>query len=312
MFSKDIDDFRKEIDTKEKEAEKKLDEILSKNKMEFCSRCGKKINSRMEWGGKCMEKGCKNLLCNTCFSDTEQRYCNDHRGKHLPEKASTPDQQIFRDEKIKSLTLNYMNSIEERFRKLTVDWVPSEYFKNSFAKVKKSKYGDFMLVIYKKFFIFKSKKIQIMVYPLDYMASMQSDLNSLLQKVDKKVHNIAVFVSDFKSVSKDIASFFEGFSNRRFSLYLVNFENKSMYFNKNDQTTRNYATWFDIDKYPLKFRELLKKFSEKTSGRNVISAKRYSEEFGITKEEAMKYLKKVGFLTHIDETDSFLFKEEKK
>ena len=34
MFNEDIDDFRKEIETKGKEAEKKLDEILSKKKME--------------------------------------------------------------------------------------------------------------------------------------------------------------------------------------------------------------------------------------------------------------------------------------
>ncbi len=316
-YKKEIEDFRKEIDQKGQEAEKKLDEILSEEGMEFCSRCGRKINSRMDWGGRCMEKGCNNLICKDCWADPSMRYCLDHRKRYRPEhpkekKKISPDKQIFRDEKVKSLTLNYMDSMEERFRKNSIDWVPFDYFKNPVAKVKKSKYGEFMLVVYSKFLIFKRKKIQIMIYPLDYMASMQSDLNRILEKIDRKVHNIGVFVSDSNSITKDITGFFGTFSNKCFSLYLVDSEGKKLYFNREDPVTRNYASWFDVGKYPLRIRGLLKSFSEKTSGRNVITAKRASKEFGISEEEAMKFLGKMDFLTPIDETDSFLFKEEEK
>jgi hypothetical protein len=69
-----------DADEMEKEAKAKLDEILSKGKMEFCERCGRKIGSRIDWAGKCLWDGCDKLMCRECWDVKKLRYCKNHSG----------------------------------------------------------------------------------------------------------------------------------------------------------------------------------------------------------------------------------------
>lgn len=67
--------LEEDVHKKELEAEERVDYILSKKKVGFCSRCGKRIDSREEWGGNCLHKGCEKLICHECWASGEKRFC---------------------------------------------------------------------------------------------------------------------------------------------------------------------------------------------------------------------------------------------
>ena len=75
----EIDESRHELEAdiaqREREAKERLDEILSEKKMEFCSRCNRKISSRTDWAGRCMWTGCENLICRDCWDVHKYKYC---------------------------------------------------------------------------------------------------------------------------------------------------------------------------------------------------------------------------------------------
>ena len=70
--------LKEDVHSKELEAEEKVDDILSKKNVGFCSRCGKRIDSREEWGGNCLHKDCRNLICHECWASGEKRFCMLH------------------------------------------------------------------------------------------------------------------------------------------------------------------------------------------------------------------------------------------
>ncbi|UCC91890.1 MAG: hypothetical protein JSV39_01305 [Candidatus Aenigmatarchaeota archaeon] len=70
--------LEEDIHGKELEAEERIDYILSRKKEVFCSRCGKRIDSREEWGGNCLHKGCQKLICHECWASGEKRFCMIH------------------------------------------------------------------------------------------------------------------------------------------------------------------------------------------------------------------------------------------
>ncbi|NOX71838.1 MAG: hypothetical protein GXO64_04035, partial [Candidatus Micrarchaeota archaeon] len=83
-------DLEKIIKENLDDAKENLDNILSEKKMEFCSRCGKKIGSRLEWGGKCIEDGCTNLICEECWN-AGKRKCRIHAENKKKEKNAEDD-----------------------------------------------------------------------------------------------------------------------------------------------------------------------------------------------------------------------------
>jgi hypothetical protein len=273
--------------------------------MEFCSRCGKKIESIKEYAGRCMVEGCASLLCDTCWSEETTRYCSKHRSSAKKEEPA----ETLEDEKAKNFTLNCMEMVEERLKQNPIDWTPHEYIRGARAKVNKKKYGEFTVVIFRKGLVFSRKKIKIMVMPLDYLSGMEMDLNQMMEKLDRKVHNIAIFASSHGQVTDSVRNFFGKFSNRSFSIYLLDFEKGELHCNMEDMITRNYSPWFDPKQKPKQFPDMLAGFAENMSGRSVISTKKFAEEFGITVEESERFLKKCRFLSEIERTDSFLFKK---
>jgi hypothetical protein len=70
--------LEEDVHGKELEAEESIDKILSKGKAAFCSRCGKRIDSREEWGGNCLHRGCEKLICHECWVSREKRFCVFH------------------------------------------------------------------------------------------------------------------------------------------------------------------------------------------------------------------------------------------
>jgi hypothetical protein len=308
--------LEEDVVKKEIEAEEKLDEILSKGKMEFCSRCGRKIDSRLDWGGKCLHEGCENLICKDCWILEEKRFCRKHMDEYTKKeekpKEERPKEEIekIEENKIKSLTLNYMSMIEERFKKNCIDFTREGFLPKTKFKIKEREYGRFRIVIYKKGWIFKRAKIQIFVKPLELPETLENDVNIMLEDTKKRIHTIVVFVSSSYPIKEGMTKLVEGFSNKRFSLFLEDFESGKLYFNPNDKMTKHYASWFDPNQTPKNFRTLLENMSEKISGRYVISIKTFSKEFEIPEKEGKKILKRCKFLSFIKDTDSFLFREK--
>lgn len=50
-----------------------------------CSRCGLLVWSKSSLAGKCLEDGCSNMLCWSCWNLEERRFCRNH-AKEGPEK----------------------------------------------------------------------------------------------------------------------------------------------------------------------------------------------------------------------------------
>ncbi len=70
------------VDKAKEDAKERLDETLSKDKMEFCARCDRKVDSRMEWGGKCIKDGCTELICIDCWENGKKK-CKVHAGENF-------------------------------------------------------------------------------------------------------------------------------------------------------------------------------------------------------------------------------------
>ncbi len=301
--------LEEEIMKREKDAGERLDRLLPENRMEFCSRCGRRIRSTEDYAGKCSFEGCDHLICNDCWQDPANRYCREHADK-APKKPEEVPEDLTK-EKIKNLTLNYQTLIEERFKDQLIDWTSRDFFPEARSKIEKREYGEFTLVVYtKRLVFFKKKRIELRVFPLDYLSSLEMDVNEMMDRLNSRIRNIAVFVSDGGSLSDHIIDFFGKFSNNFLSMYLLDFENKGIYFNTEDMMTRNYSCWVDPNQKPKGFVKILKGFSEEMSGRSVISAKSFSKEFGTTEEEAKKFLDRCKFLSNVRDTDSYIFKKK--
>lgn len=301
--------LEEEIKKREKDAGERLDQLLPENRMEFCSRCGRRIKSIEDYAGKCSVEGCDRLICNDCWQDPASRYCREHADK-APKKPEEVPEDLTK-EKIKNLTLNYQTLIEERFEEKPIDWTSRDFFPGARSEIRKREYGEFALVVYtKRLVFFKKKRIELRIFPLDYLSSLEMDVNEMMDRMNSGIQNIAVFVSDSGSLSDHIIDFFGKFSNNFLSMYLLDFENKGIYFNTEDKKTRNYSFWVDPNRKPKGFVDLLKSFSEEMSGRMVISAKSFSKGFGITEEEANKFLDGCKFLSNVRDTDSYIFKKD--
>jgi hypothetical protein len=300
--------LEEDIHKKELEAEERLDELLSKGKMEFCSRCGKKIDSRMDWGGKCLHDGCDELICHGCWASEERRFCRKHLKEYVKkDREEAKEKPEVKESRMKRLTLSYMDFIKDRFDKFSsLDWTPGEFIKKSVFRVKDRSYGKFRVVVYRKGWISRKPKIELLVRPLE--EDVDEMINEFLER-EKKTHMIIVLTADTPSIDMKTRKFIEKFSDRRISLFLEDLEMNRLYFNPSEKVSEKYSSWVDPNKVPMNFRELLKNISESMSGRKVVSGKKFSEEFGLDRGTGMNILSECGFLEHIKGTDSFILRE---
>jgi hypothetical protein len=203
--------LKEDIVEKEIEAETKINEILSKKKMEFCTRCGSKVESSDDWGGKCLYDDCNNLICKKCWIIDEKRFCKKHaemvleesgkkkmffkEEKHeevkpVEEKPAEIKTQIYKEDrvnKIKNLTEKYTEFMKERVHKFGVpDWIPFEFIKKVKFSVKTKEYGKLDVIVYKKGWIFKKAKLQILIRPL-ILTNMNELMPEILEKNQEKV-----------------------------------------------------------------------------------------------------------------------------
>lgn len=301
--------LEEDVHKKELEAEERLNEILSKKKMEFCSRCGKKIDSRLDWGGKCLHEGCDNLICRDCWVSEERRFCREHikdyvKKEEASKEGEAPETKMSR---MKRLTLSYTDFLKDRFEKFEgMDWTPEGFIGKVKFKVKNKDYGKFRIVVYRKGWIRKKPEIELLVRPLE--EDVEVMINEFLER-ENRLHLILVLTADTSSIDMKTKKFVENFSDKKISLFLEDVEMNRIYFNQKEKMTEKYSSWLDPSKVPMKFKDILKNIGESISGRKIVSAEEFSKEFGVEKESALGILNECGFLERIKGTDSFIIRE---
>ena len=295
--------LEEEAERKEGEADARLDELLSKKKLEFCPGCGSKIRSRSEWGGRCLHDGCAEVICSGCWVDEAKRFCREHRNDYTKK-----DGEETSEESLRSLTLNYMNFLGSRMRKSAPDWTHIGYIRKTKAKTVRKKYGEFEIVVYEKGFLRKKPRIRILVRPLT--AAYEGEVNGMLEGLKSgRIHTILVLVGGSSPAQQKAAAFAEAFSNKGASLFVMDMENGGFHFNPREKFSEKYSCWLDPAKAPVRFADLLKGFSESVSGRKVVSVRSFSEGMGIGSDEAAKILRECGLLEEAKGADSFIIKE---
>jgi len=292
--------LREEIKAKEREADERLDTLLSPKKMEFCPQCGRKINSRSEWGGRCLHEGCEAMVCIECWASEEKRFCGKHSGDFVRREEPTEDE-------VKSLTLNYMEFIEQRMKKHGLDWTPEGFIRKSKTGTRKKKYRDFEMVVYEKHLFSKRPRLGIIVKPVS--PSAEADANEIIENVGEGMHAVIVFVGSAGSITTRLRKFAEEFSNKKVSLFMADMEGGNVHFNRREKITEKYSYWFDPTKTPLKFADILKTFSESVAGRRIVSVKDFAGGMGLGKDEAASILRKSGLLEEVKGADSYILKE---
>jgi len=326
-------DLESDIDKMDKEARERLDELLSEKNMEFCSRCSAKVSSRGEWAGKCWHEGCGNLLCRKCWSVNHFRYCRDHcqkafaRGgknqEELPDKeGGTGDfkaglRKLLEESgegRIQRLTYyasEYARWLEKRIDKEgPPDWTPREFIANPVTGIKKED-GEFVVRIMVRKWLRKKTKLGVVVFPLDPGQSGDFNyLNAHMQKRVRKEKCYMIFVLVGDGVTLDVVNFVNRFSDKGFSLFLVEPVKGNLYFNASDPADIAYSDWFSQKKEPKRFEARLKRLADLVSGRLVVSAGSVAKDLGTTDEYARKMLKACKFLESIRDTDTFFWKDE--
>ncbi len=298
-LEEEIIELEDEAEEKEREADEKLDQLLPKKKMEFCPRCGRKVGSHEEWGGRCLHDGCSELVCLECWSSEEKRFCRQHEKDFVKKEETTEDD-------VKNVTLNYMEFVEQRLKKSHLDWSPDGFIRKTKTKVRDKKYRQFEVMVYEKHFFSKKPKIRILVRPASDTAA--DEVNGFLETPLEGVYDVVVFVGNAASLSQKIIRFAEGFSNKRLSLFAFNTENGSAHFNAREKITEKYACWFDPAKTPLRFSDLLKTVAETVSDSRVVAVKDFAEALDIGKDEAARILKTSKLLEEVRGAETFILK----
>ncbi|MCD6496350.1 MAG: hypothetical protein J7K54_03705 [Candidatus Aenigmarchaeota archaeon] len=332
---KEIDELRSEMQAeimaREREAKEKLDEILSKKNMEFCSRCGKKVSSRLDWAGKCMWEGCENLLCHECWDVNKYRFCKEHAKNIVDEKTEAPEKkEIFKEEpeikidlsdvlegdeesrvsKIQYYASEYWRWLQKNMEKSgPIDWTPHSYIENAKFRAEK-KEGEYVIEVYRKRWLMDSVKLTIVVCPYDSKGAFDSAaLSAYIHKTARRYHGYKIIVLVTDGAGAELAQFVNGFSDTSFSLFLAEPKKGHLNYNIKDAITMGYSPWFNQKSAPAGFKERLKKSAETVSGKSVVSEKAASKEFGFGPKDAHDILKSCRFLDHVKDTDTYIWKE---
>jgi hypothetical protein len=316
-------DLMAETRVREREAKERLDDLLSEKHMEFCSRCNRKIGSRIDWAGKCMEEGCGKLICRECWQVNNQRFCRDHseivpREREADIGKLSANLRALRDEheetvkgKLDYFTAEYANWLVKRLeRDGPIDWTPKEYMDKPKMKVEK-KEGEVVITLSVKRWFWNSTKLSIVLSSFDSGAETDLDfLSSFLQKEAGKHKGYKLVVLVTESAKMEVVDFVNKFSGDGFSLFMDEPETANLYFNINDTIARGYSQWFSQKKEPHGFRENLRRIADLVSGKHVVSEKMVGNEFGFDKKVVPKILKSCEFLSYLKDTDTYMVKED--
>lgn len=325
-----------DIEKNTREAEESLDEILTRGDMEFCSRCGRKVEGRTDWAGRCLAKGCEKLICRDCWIARKRRFCMEHYKQMVAkgpeekarekvffkedvpkpgEEAIKPDMGTLKegreDERLRketeTLAKNYANFLEARFKADGVlDFSPEGFFEKPRME-RKERDDETWLRIFTKGFLSSKDRLQVVVKPIH-----SENANYLVAKIQEslkgmKGYPVVVLVGE-KSPSSTI-TYVRKFRGS-LSLFLVEPGGSLLYFNEGIPINRLYSVWLRQDKNPLGFREVLHSLADNVSNRWVVSEKDVAGEFGYAEDKTRKILKDCRFLSAVPDTDQFLFKKE--
>ncbi len=329
------DGLEAEIERRQDEAKRSLDEMLSEKDMEFCDRCGKVVRSRTGWGGKCVWGSCDNRICRECWEIGRSRFCKKHAEGVDDEKSDKPQKRHSfgieddepemkvdlkavldehddsRRQKVRYFASEYARMIAKRMEEAgPIDWTPRGYLKGATFSME-SEDGVHTITVSTKRWFMKKPRLAVVVVPYD--AKAEDDANSMNAEVHKtarrqKGYVLLALVSD--GASMEAMHFVNRFSDPGFCLYLAEPKNGHLNYNIKDPVACAYSEWFSQRKEPRRFRERLMAMGELVSGRRVVSAADAAKEFGFPEKDAEDILRSCGFLTHVRGTDTYMVKEE--
>lgn len=326
------DELEIDVKARSREAKEKLDELLSEKSMEFCSRCGKKVDSRSDWGGKCLWEECDNLVCGECWDVSKFKFCRKHARNIVDEEEEKPvKKEIFaeededikvdlkslldehdesRKEKLVFLASEYARWLNKRMEKDgAIDWTPTRYLKNAKFRMEK-KDGEHVIEVYVKRWFIKRTALSVVIAPYDSRQQLdEHELNAYVHKAARrhKGYVLIALVSDGSRL--ETTTFVNKFSDTSFSLYLVEPKKGHLNFNIKDGIASGYSVWLNQKAEPVTFRKRLKKLGEVVSGRFVISENAMAKAFGFSEKDISHIAGDCKFLDHIDETDTYLLKD---
>ncbi|MBN2330348.1 MAG: hypothetical protein JXC85_00895 [Candidatus Aenigmarchaeota archaeon] len=320
-----------DVEAEERKAKADLDEILSRDRMEFCERCGRKIGSRIDWAGRCLWEGCEKLLCRECWNVKKLRFCKQHsRSVYGVPEEGAKKREFFGDEDIKldlqamlqdddesrkSKLLYYASEyyrwLQKRFEKAgPIDWTPQGYLRKPMMKPEKR--GDeYVIYVSVKRWFWKKVKLSVVVCSFDPVGEQDyNSLTALLHRLSRKHkgYNIMVLVTD--KAKLDTVNFVNQFNDSSFTLFMVEPRKGNLYFNINDNLARGYSPWFSQKKEPYPFKAKVKRLADLVSGRLVIDEKAVFKEFGFNERDVHGILQKCDFLHPIKGTGTFFWKED--
>ncbi len=313
--------FKEDLDRIQKDAESKIDKLLSKKSMEFCSRCNRKVDDRLEWGGKCLTKGCENLLCDKCWKTGKKRFCSDHKDLALGKEQDGAEKIFFRRKetasettaqklesddqrrnKVENLANNYIDFLKNRLSDRFPDWTDKEYINNSRAEVAIGE-EELDATISSKSLLKTKEKLRIFIRPL--YGGIPEDVDFILSKLNLDLYSLVILVG--YQCSSDVINYVKNYNNNKVSLFLVEPLNNLIY-SDNKSLTNIYSQWFDSKKKTVGLIEILKKIAEKVSGRYTVTVEKVAEEFGLSESDTLKFLESCKFLEPVEDTTTFFFK----
>lgn len=330
-----LDSLKKELEIdiaeREREAKEKLDDLLSEKKMEFCSRCGRKISSRTDWAGKCIWEDCDSLVCRDCWDVSKYKFCSKHSREVVDEDEEVPKKkEIFREEddpeikvdlsdvldeheesrksKLQYYASEYSIWLRKRMEQAPVDWTPTKCIDKARFKSEKMD-GDYVTEVYNKKWFWKKTGLTIIVSAYDSKGDFDGNsLNAYLHKTARKLKGYKIFVLVSDGAGIEITHFVNRFSDSAFALLLAEPKKGHLNYNIKDPLTTSYSEWFNKKKEPLNFIGRLKKAGETVSDRTVVSEKAAMKEFGFEGREVHGVMKSCKLLDPVKGTDTYLLK----
>ncbi|MBN2102166.1 MAG: hypothetical protein JW716_04820 [Candidatus Aenigmarchaeota archaeon] len=344
-IEKDLNDERIDlaeyIEKAREEATEKLDETLSKNKMEFCSRCGRKVDSRMEWGGKCIRDGCTELICIDCWENGKKK-CKVHSNEGIisikeepkkkqketkePEKTDEETEVISKEEELKEVPIrnivqrasgitndeNVIMGYASDFREFvhdrlviygTPDFSPKGYFEHG-----KFRTEDNSFLIFRKFLIFKRGMLRIHILPFArYEPPLENYIAGIINGAGRGIYNIFVFVTDTGRITRDTIDLINRFESMASSLFFYDAQKRQLH-RSSDGLDLFYSSWLDPNQRPMFFKDLVKIPSEMTGDIAVLSVRGFARYMKMDERKALRILKGCGLLKRIKGSDSFMLK----
>ncbi|HLD57243.1 MAG TPA: hypothetical protein VJA47_02995 [archaeon] len=313
--------LKDDLARRERDAQERIRDILAKKNVDFCSRCNRKVDDRLEWGGKCLGKNCENILCDNCWVVEKKRFCKNHKSQFETKSKSEAEakkkvffskpeesQPVIQEkeevvkEKVEALVSGYIDFVKERLVQNLPNWTPEEWVETPVLETEVKNF-ELKSKVYKKGFLSKKLKLQVFVVPLYDVT--RENIEFVFSNLKTETYSLIVFVGH--KLNSDTLEFVTAANNPNSSLMITEPKNGLFYTDKKP-ITKLYAAFLDSTKTPKKLADIFKALAEKVSDREVITIGKVSAEFGFSEYETTRLLDSCKFLGKVEGTDSYFFK----